>query len=321
MRAHQLVLALCLCFGAALCRAAEFPAWYLDGAVPRPDPAIQRVDSAEFERWAAAQPPDAKPIVDFVRKHLKRISQAEFEAELYKAYEKLRAVKDGRPPLFITFRTMADDVKSGVWTTALLREKYPKDFEGAAHLNLPLQSGTDPDWAKLDEMAKGRRVLIVEDATVTGRQLTDGAFQVCRRVGDVDVVVPFATKAVREHLESGKLPVRLHTTTEIETVMEQIAKLPSRERDILNRLRGIGVFGETQTLTYFDHKVLDFFSFPNWIREGYLLERIHGVFRPLNLANLAQTGRQGPPVEMHFLLPGREPYRPFNCLGLAESAL
>lgn len=287
-----------------------YPSWWRRPTAPRPDPAFRRFDRDAFDRWAAAQPPEAAPVVDFLRNNLNHVTQQQFEAELGRAFDRfLESRTDSRPLLFVTFHRPHDVEKSGAWTTMLLRERYPEAFRGAAFYNLSSDHTGAADMRRLGELARSGnyRVVVCDDAMYSGRQMLDALLRLAPHVRFVDVVVPFATKDAAQRLRRASTGVTLHSTREIPTIFELIAGMPQRARErLLDALGGWPreLFTDRQTLTYFDHKHPDFFSFPHWVAEGL------GLMKDVGRIVLRPPGSQ---VAHPFLRTGGEPYK-IDCV-------
>lgn len=292
-----------------------YPAWWNQGRTPRPAEGFRRFDAVAFERWVAAQPAEAKPVVDTFREHIERVSQADFERELFALFQTtIVDVRDTRPLLFITL-TGTEESKSGEWATSLIRERFARRCEGAAYLNLHFQDPSPEHLAKLRELAgAGRyRVVMVDDAIYTGRQMRNALIRISRCVPQVDILTPYATDGATTLLHMHRawgIPVRLYRSKTIRT-LRQIYEdlLPARREAIALVVDAERIFADNKTMTLFDHKAPDFLSFPLWVREGYLLGRVGGSLMPIDRGAAAIYQLTGAPPRIPFIVENHEPYK------------
>ncbi len=261
--------------------STPLPEWWYAGEIPVP-----RLDSPlnpeAFQNWQDAQPERIQFIIEFVKRHLQRISFKEFVRALEGSFQRfLNDRRDAsKPLLFIVDIESQDSARSTLWVTGLLRARFPEEMKYAEYA-VKDNGYFDPDSvAKID--SGHFQIVVADDAAYTGSFLKNSIqddlrmslfFRHHRIAREVDIVCPFMTDVAQSTLKT-MAGIQIFSSVVIPTIDNLVAALSDDQRStqIGSSYLFFSILPRHTVLIFFDHKIPDFVSMPSAVHLGSVFE-------------------------------------------------
>jgi hypothetical protein len=243
------------------------------------------LDGAKAEEWIAAyKEPEAQKTARWLVDHITRISLQDFQTELSRLVQTLKQQVPDGPHIVLAPRDSLFK-KSELWVAQMAMEyglKPPEEIVMAKNIAAYLKSHPEI-----------RNVLYFDDASYSGDRIRVNMMgQSINMIRHPDlfyfIIMPymtqFAVNSTKENLHSTcSHQVRIVNNRRLETINELVSKESQSDQKML--LRAMDEHFDINpdrdspgsTLTFFEHKVPDWLSFPAIVRKGWVVDQEKNV--------------------------------------------
>lgn len=227
------------------------------------------LDTKRMATWVEAHPPEHRPLAQWISEHIKLHDHEKAIEDLTANFNTFQQSlpKDAKIVFYAPSEFSTGHIKSNFWLTGAIMEKFPQ-----MRKHQVVRKAAD-----LDKLVDAKTyVVMVDDASYSGVQLSDLAERAMKRVGDRDRVHVFTGFQTDSAVSRVEVNATFHKGGQIHTIKELLAKEPEEKRQSLEALfyKGRLVIGdiEDQTLDLFTHKTPDYVSFPEYIVNGFVVD-------------------------------------------------
>ncbi|MBS0624536.1 MAG: hypothetical protein JSS32_00625 [Verrucomicrobia bacterium] len=252
--------------------SAHSPIYYRP-RLPPPLPQSHPLQPRGVEGWINGHCFFQRPMARKIMKMVRHIPYGEFKTALLSTVRHFNSKIEGLPPNDRDYIAIARNYKSNGWVTDLV-------LPHLTHLPTAIVNW-DSSVKYFRKTHNVKRVVLFDDATYSGSQLSymistlvdlkmdfspDPAFKIY-------AAVPFMTNPERVVHDSIRPYVEIMEHVHLQTVGEAFSEAECRvlesQYDLSQESRG------SMGLTYFDHKVPDYLSFPNFLAKSLTAEAEH----------------------------------------------
>lgn len=245
------------------------------------------IDPLKLQAWIDAHPDDSKEIARFISPFIRQISFKEFFARISDVASDFASKIGNEPYVIVTTQTKktdipeVDKVKSDQWIVELVKPQLPKNYTIVPLEDLRSWMMEHPDTTN---------ILFLDDGSYSGIQIAQNAKLIdldsFSATNDVTVYigVPFMTTQAEQKLAMNPIGAYEHVTIvplvheKLLSIRDIIDTLPEEARqNFLQRAKAMWtkfydrVLIGDMTVTYFQHKMPDMYSFPDDIASGRVM--------------------------------------------------
>ncbi|MBF0522532.1 MAG: hypothetical protein HQL24_05680 [Candidatus Omnitrophica bacterium] len=229
------------------------------------------IDVEKAKKWVAAQgTPEIRELAQFLLDHVTHVSQKEFEAALQETVDDFNKKMGDKPYAFVILRPSWKGDRSEFWTYQLALEKGLKPAKYIIKTEEDLSIFVQRDLRNVND------IVFMDDAAYSGGQILAKRNRFLFNSKalnfnnlNMHFVMPFMSSYAKNKLLS-QPHVFIYKHHSIPTLSEifssDVGKKQKRVFDSLGK-RFAGL-----TLTYFQHKVPDYFSAFQWLFEGVVVK-------------------------------------------------